>query len=75
MFLCISMLKTHDSQGLSHFGPLGIHLNKVGKGLLGNTTYQILKTLSQVVLKKKIFEYFLCISMVPVFPGPSGDDF
>ena len=39
----------------SHIGPWDLHLNKLGKGLLGNDTYYISKHLSQMVLKKKIF--------------------
>ena len=38
----ISEPKTHPPpQG--HFGPKGYHLNKLGRGPLGNATYNILK--------------------------------
>ena len=47
-----------------HLGPLDLHLNKRGKGPLGNAILPNVKHLSQVVLEKKIFEYFRCISMV-----------
>ena len=44
-----------------HLGPSDLHFIKLDKGPLGNATFE---HLSQVILKKKIFEYFLCISMV-----------
>ena len=48
-----------------HLGPLNLHLNKLGKAPLGTAIIiPNVKHLSQMVLKKKIFEYFLCISMV-----------
>ena len=44
-----------------------LHLYKLDKGLMGNATYHNLKQLSQMVLKKKIFLIFLCISMVRTY--------
>ena len=44
-----------------HLGPWNLYLNKLGKGLLRNVTYQNFKHLSHVVLKKKSFEYFAMI--------------
>ena len=41
-----------------HLGPRGLHLNKLGKGLLGNAYILNFRHVSQVVLKKKIFKYF-----------------
>ena len=40
-FLFIFMLKTHDPLGRGHFWPWDLHLNKFGKGLLGNVRYKI----------------------------------
>ena len=42
MFPYISLCKTCDSWGGDIFGPRGIILNKLGRGLLGDATYQIL---------------------------------
>ena len=63
-FLCISMVQTQDSLALGHFIPGGHHFNKLGKGLLGACYLPNLKHLSPTILKKKIFEYVLCISMI-----------
>ena len=52
------------SPGAGPSWTLGPSLNKRGKGPLGNAILPNVKHLSQVVLKKKIFEYFRCISMV-----------
>ena len=42
-----------------NFGPSDLDLNKLSKKPLGNATYiPNFKHLSQVVLKKKSFEYF-----------------
>ena len=50
-FLCISRLQTPDPFGPGHFQPWDLHLNKLGKGLLGNVRYKNFKHLCHVVLK------------------------
>ena len=37
----ISLCKTCDPPGPGHFWPLGYNLNKLGRGPLDDTTYQI----------------------------------
>ena len=41
MFLPISAYVKHVSPERGHFWPLGHNLNKLGRGPLGNATYQI----------------------------------
>ena len=41
IFLNISMVQTQDLLGQGHFGPLDLHLKKIGKGLLDNATYKL----------------------------------
>ena len=43
-FQCKSMVQTQDPMGRGHFEPGGYHLNKLGKGPLGNATYPISST-------------------------------
>ena len=35
----ISLCKTCEPRGQGHFSPLGYNLNKLGRGLLDDTTY------------------------------------
>ena len=49
-FTYISLYKTYDpgagpflTPGRAHFWPQGHHLNKVGKGLLDDASYQVLR--------------------------------
>ena len=42
-FLSIFHCWTQDPPWQGHFGPQGHHLNKLGRGPLGNATYQILR--------------------------------
>ena len=39
-----------------HFGPWDLHLNKLGRGALGNATYQISNTWAKWV-QRRVFEY------------------
>ena len=39
IFLCISMVHTQDPLARGHLGPRDLHLNKLGKGPLGNAIY------------------------------------
>ena len=39
IFLCISMVRPKDPLARSHLGPLDLHLNKIGRGALGNATF------------------------------------
>ena len=41
-FPSISTVQTQDPLVQGHFGPLDLHLNKLGEGQLGNTTYKSL---------------------------------
>ena len=41
MFLPILLYVKHVTPGLGHFWPPGYNLNKLGRGLLGDATYQI----------------------------------
>ena len=64
-FLCISMVQTQGPLAWGHFMPRGRHLNTVGKGPLGHATYPCsFNHLSPVILKKKILNICLCISMI-----------
>ena len=58
-----------------HLAPRDLQLNKIGKRLLGKCFISNLNNLSQVVLKKKIFEYFFYIflwfDIGPLGAGPS----
>ena len=59
IFLCFSYIgkcKTSDPRA-GHFLPLEHHLNKLGRGLLGDATHQIW-ALGFVVSDKKIFSRF-----------------
>ena len=72
IFLCISMFHTQDPQRQIHIGPRNFNLNKLGKGLLCNAIYIYqISSLSQVVLLKKIFEYF-SMYFNGSNPGPLG---
>ena len=37
----INLCKTYDTQGWGNFWPLGDYFNKLGRGPLGDATYQI----------------------------------
>ena len=39
--ICISMVRTQDFLAQDNLGPWDLHLNKLGKRLLGNATFQI----------------------------------
>ena len=43
MFLLILVYVKHVTPGVGHFWPHGHNLNKLGRGLLGDATYQISK--------------------------------
>ena len=62
------MLQTQDPLEQDHFVPWDLHLNELGKGLLAHATHQIS---SQVVLKKKMLEYF-SMSFYGSNPGLPG---
>ena len=64
-FPYISLCKAFDPPGWGHFWPKGYNLNKLGRGQLGDDTYQIsmlyipnIKALGPVVSDKKIFSHF-----------------
>ena len=54
-----------------HLAPRDLQLNKIGERLLGNCFISNLKYLRQVVLKKKISEYF-SIYFYGLNLGPPG---
>ena len=58
-----------------HLAPRDLQLNKICKRILGKCFISNLKHLSQVVLKKKIFEYFSIyfygLNLGPLGAGPS----
>ena len=60
---------------LGHLTSRDLQLNKIGKRPLGKCFKSNLKHLSQVVLKKKIFEYFSIyfydLNLGPLGAGPS----
>ena len=41
MFLLLNAYVKHVTPGWGHFWPKGHNLNKLGRGLLGDATYQI----------------------------------
>ena len=59
--LCIAMLQNQKPLAQDHFGPSDRGLNKLHIGPLGKPNF---KHQRQVVLKKKIFEYFPPMSMI-----------
>ena len=48
----------------------GHHLNRIGKGPLGNTTYQISSYQPGVVLEKTILQYISFLNSIPSAAGP-----
>ena len=57
-FPYISPCKTFDPQ-VGPFLPQWYNLNKLGRGLLGDATYQISKLYYLLVSEKKIFKVFI----------------
>ena len=54
-FLCFSLYVKRDCQG-SHFWPQGYNLNKLGRGSLGDASYQISR-LKALWFQTRIFFY------------------
>ena len=50
-----------------HLGPWDLHLNKLGRGPLGNATYQISNIWAKWFWRRRFFNIFLCISMVGTY--------
>ena len=47
-----------------HLGPWDLHLNKLGRGPLGNATYQISNIWAMWFWQRRFLNIFLCFSMV-----------
>ena len=47
-----------------HLGSWDLHLNKLGRGPLGNATYQISNIWAMWFLQRRFLNIFLCFSMV-----------
>ena len=68
-FLCISMVRTWDPIARGHIGSWDLYSNKLGKRLPGDALYFISSTCAMRFCSRKLFNIFLCISMVRTY-GP-----
>ena len=53
----------HVTSGRDHFWPPGYNLNKLGRGLLGDATYQISRLYALWFQTRRFFQYFPYISL------------
>ena len=58
VFSYINLCKTCDPPGRGHFWPWGHDLNKLGRGPLGDATYQILKLLALRFQRRRFYNVF-----------------
>ena len=58
IFLCMSMVRTYDRRTQGHLGHWVLHLNILGKELLGYATYQISNIWAQWFLRRRFLIYF-----------------
>ena len=72
MFPYMSLCKTCDPQGRDNFYPQGDHLNKLGRGPLGDATFQISRLWALWFQTSRLFLCFPYISLCIITCDPWG---